>query len=322
MTKYLLTGGAGFVGSHLADSLLERGDSLIVLDDLSTGRQKNIAQHLDKESYEFVEGSILDVGLVDSLVSKVDHVLHLAAAVGVFNIVNNPLGSLATNIRGSENVLEAAAKHKKPTLVTSTSEVYGKNTSDALGEEDDRILGPATMIRWSYSEAKAIEEVLAYSYWKGQGLPTRIVRLFNTVGPRQVGHYGMVVPRFVDAALKGEDITVYGDGNQTRCFGHVFDIVRGLLAVIDSPKTIGEAVNLGINSEISINDLAKRIIEKTGSKSVIRYVDYADAYESGFEDMLRRVPSTEKVRALTGWQAELSLDRIIDDVIADAPNRI
>ena len=322
MTKYLLTGGAGFVGSHLADSLLERGDSLIVLDDLSTGRKKNIAQHLDKESYEFVEGSILDVDLVDSLVSKVDHVLHLAAAVGVFNIVNNPLGSLATNVRGSEIVLEAAAKYKKPTLVTSTSEVYGKNTSDALGEEDDRILGPATMIRWSYSESKAIEEVLAYSYWKGQGLPTRIVRLFNTVGPRQVGHYGMVVPRFVDAALKGEDITVYGDGNQTRCFGHVFDIVRGLLAVIDSPKTIGEAVNLGINSEISINDLAKRIIEKTGSKSVIRYVDYADAYESGFEDMLRRVPSTEKVRALTGWQAELSLDRIIDDVIADAPNRI
>ena len=322
MTKYLITGGAGFVGSHLTDALIGRGDSVLVLDNLSTGRLANLNQHQTSSHFEFVQGSILDEVLVDSVVSRVDHVLHLAAAVGVFNIVNNPLESLTTNIRGSEIVLECAAKYGKPTLVTSTSEVYGKNTSDGLREDDDRILGSATKVRWSYSEAKAIEEVLAYSYWKGKGLETRIVRLFNTVGPRQVGHYGMVVPRFVDFALAGQNITVYGDGNQTRCFGHVADIIRGLISVIDSKKTIGEVVNLGINSEISINDLATRIIDATGSSSKIEYVAYEDAYEEGFEDMQRRVPNTDKVKALTGWHAELNLDRIIADVVADAPNRV
>ena len=321
MTVYLITGGAGFVGSHLADALIARGDSVIVLDDLSTGRRENFEHHLNSNSFEFVEGSILDVDLVSQLVRRADHVLHLAAAVGVFNIVQNPLESLATNIRGSEIVLEAAAYFGKPTLVTSTSEIYGKNTSDALDEEDDRILGSPIKTRWSYSEAKAIEEVLAYSYWKSKGLETRIVRLFNTVGPRQVGHYGMVVPRFVDAALSGTDITIYGDGNQTRCFGHVLDIVGGLLSVIDSHKTIGEVVNLGINSEISINDLAKRVIELTNSRSAISFTSYTDAYEDGFEDMQRRVPSTQKVERLTGWKATRDLDTILRDVIADAPNR-
>lgn len=321
MTVYLITGGAGFVGSHLADALIARGDSVIVLDDLSTGRRKNFEHHLNSNRFEFVEGSILDVDLVNQLVRRADHVLHLAAAVGVFNIVQNPLESLATNIRGSEIVLEAAACFGRPTLVTSTSEIYGKNTSDALDEEDDRILGSPIKTRWSYSEAKAIEEVLAYSYWKSKGLETRIVRLFNTVGPRQVGHYGMVVPRFVDAALSGTDITIYGDGNQTRCFGHVLDIVGGLLSVIDSRMTIGEVVNLGINSEISINDLAKRVIELTNSGSAISFTSYTDAYEDGFEDMQRRVPSTQKVERLTGWKATRDLDTILRDVIADAPNR-
>ena len=321
MTVYLITGGAGFVGSHLADALIARGDSVIVLDNLSTGRRENVEHHLNSSSFEFVEGSILDVDLVNQLVRRADHVLHLAAAVGVFNIVQNPLESLATNIRGSEIVLEAAAGFGKPTLVTSTSEIYGKNISDALDEEDDRILGSPIKTRWSYSEAKAIEEVLAYSYWKSRGLETRIVRLFNTVGPRQVGHYGMVVPRFVDAALSGADITIYGDGNQTRCFGHVLDIVSGLLSVIDSPKTIGEVVNLGINSEISINDLARRVIELTNSRSAISFTSYTDAYEDGFEDMQRRVPSTQKIERLTGWKATRDLDTILRDVIADAPNR-
>lgn len=321
MTKFLITGGAGFVGSHLTDSLLARGESVIVLDDLSTGRKRNFEHHLGKPSFDFVEGSILNEGLVSDLVSQSDHVLHLAAAVGVFNIVQNPLESLATNIRGSEIVLEQAAKFSTPVLVTSTSEIYGKNTSDALSEEDDRILGSPIKTRWSYSEAKAIEEVLAYSYWKSRGLETRIVRLFNTVGPRQVGHYGMVVPRFVDAALTGEDIVVYGDGKQTRCFGHVNDIVRGILSVIDSRATIGEVVNLGINAEISIEGLAQRIIEITESTSQIKFISYSEAYEEGFEDMQRRVPSTKKIESLTGWKAELDLDRIIRDVIADAPAR-
>jgi UDP-glucose 4-epimerase len=214
-------------------------------------------------------------------------------------------------------VLEACAKNKVPVLVTSTSEIYGKNTSDALGEEDDRILGSPLKVRWSYSEAKAIEEVLAYSYWHSEGLPARIVRLFNTVGPRQVGFYGMVVPRFVDAAIKNEPITVYGDGTQTRCFAHVSDVIDALLKVASTDKTVGTVVNIGNNFEISILDLAKKIIEITGSKSEITFVDYADAYEAGFEDMQRRVPSTQRLVSLTGWKVTKSLEEIIRDVAAD-----
>ena len=314
---HLVTGGAGFVGSHLTDSLIARGDTVTILDELSTGRLENLDQHKSNPSLTFVEGSILDVPLVNSLVAIVDHVFHLAAAVGVFNIVQNPLKSLSTNIRGSENVLEACSKNKVPVLVTSTSEIYGKNTSDALGEEDDRILGSPLKVRWSYSEAKAIEEVLAYSYWHSEGLPARIVRLFNTVGPRQVGFYGMVVPRFVDAALKNEPITVYGNGTQTRCFAHVSDVIDALLKVAGTEKTIGTVVNIGNNFEISILDLAKKIIEITGSKSEITFVDYADAYEAGFEDMQRRVPSTQRLVSLTGWKVTKSLEEIIRDVAAD-----
>jgi UDP-glucose 4-epimerase len=322
MKKYLLTGGAGFIGSHTADALLSRGDSVIVLDDLSTGRRENFVQHLENPKYEFVQGSILDEDLLNKVASQADEILHFAAAVGVFNIVNNPLGSLATNIRGSENVLNAAAKLKKPAMMASTSEIYGKNTKDGLVESDDRILGEATKARWSYSEAKAIEEVMAYAYWKEFGVETRIIRFFNTVGPRQVGRYGMVVPRFVEAAMKNEDITVYGTGDQTRCFGHVQDIVRGVLAIIDSSNTVGEAINLGNRKEISIKGLAEKVIEMTESKSRITYIPYSEAYEEGFEDMQRRVPNAEKAKRLVGWEAELDLERIIGDVSADFAGRV
>ena len=322
MKKYLLTGGAGFIGSHTADALLLRGDTVVVLDDLSTGRAENFVQHMGNPRFNFIQGSILDEELLMEATSQVDEVLHFAAAVGVFNIVNNPLGSLATNIWGSENVLNAAKKFKKPAMMASTSEIYGKNTKDGLLETDDRILGEATKARWSYSEAKAIEEVMAYAYWKEFEVETRIIRFFNTVGPRQVGRYGMVVPRFVESAMKNEDITVYGTGEQTRCFGHVQDIVRGVLLIIDSSKTIGEAINLGNRKEISIKGLAENIIEKTASKSRIVYIPYEEAYEEGFEDMQRRVPNAEKAKRLVGWQAELDLNQIIDDVAADFASRL
>jgi UDP-glucose 4-epimerase len=313
--KYLITGGAGFIGSHLVEQLVSRGDSVTVLDDLSTGNVNNLSKVMSR--IEVQDGNILDEVLINRLISKSDYVVHLAAALGVFNIVNQPLKSLQTNLKGSEIVLEAVDKHKKPILLASTSEIYGKNTSDALGEEDDRILGSPLKVRWSYSEAKAIEEVLAYSYWHSEGLPARIVRLFNTVGPRQVGFYGMVVPRFVDAALKNEPITVYGDGTQTRCFAHVSDVIDALLKVAGTDKTIGTVVNIGNNFEISILDLAKKIIEITGSKSEITFVEYADAYEAGFEDMQRRVPSTQRLVSLPGWKVTKYLEEIIRDVAAD-----
>jgi UDP-glucose 4-epimerase len=315
--KYLVTGGAGFIGSHLTDSLIQRGDSVIVLDDLSTGRFQNVSHLSAIPSFEFVQGSILNVDLVDDVVGRVDEIFHLAAAVGVNLIVEKPLESLSTNIRGSEVVLEKANKYGKPILVTSTSEIYGKNTSDSLREDDDRILGSPLKTRWSYSEAKAIEEVLAFTYWKTKGLPTRIVRLFNTVGPRQVGHYGMVVPRFIEAAISGKDITIYGDGKQTRCFGHIADIVSGILLVADTPNTIGKALNLGNTSEISIIDLAELIVSKLNSKSRIVFVPYDQAYEEGFEDMQRRVPNIQAISELTGWVPQIQIDQIISDVAAD-----
>jgi len=320
--QYLITGGAGFIGSHLVDKLIGRGDSVVVLDDLSTGRIDNLSQHKNNPKLEIVIGSILNVDLVDDCVRRVDSVLHLAAAVGVKNIIDKPLESLSTNIRGSEIILEKAHKYSRPILVTSTSEIYGKNVSDSLVEEDDRILGSPLNVRWSYSEAKAIEEVLAYSYWRSKNLPARIVRLFNTVGPRQVGFYGMVVPRFVEAALRGDDITVYGDGNQTRCFGHVDDITDGILLVLESSDTVGKVLNIGNNEEISIFDLAKRVIEKTNSDSDIVFIPYKEAYGEGFEDMERRVPGTQLIYNLVGWKAVKNLDEILYDVIADVQKRI
>ena len=319
--RVLITGGAGFIGSHLADAFLARGDQVLVLDDLSTGRHDNIRDHLGDPSFEFVLGSILNESLVDDAVRRADIVLHLAAAVGVDLIVGRPLESLATNIRGSEIVLEKCHKYGRKVLVTSTSEIYGKNDSDLLSEEDDRILGSPLKTRWSYSEAKAIEEVLAYSYWREKGLPAVIVRLFNTVGPRQVGFYGMVVPRFVEQALKGQPITVYGDGTQRRCFCHVSDVVRALVGLVDSREAEGQVFNVGGSQEISIADLATTIIEQLGSNSAIVKVSYDDAYEEGFEDMPRRVPNTARIQGLLGWQPERDLERIIADVAADISSR-
>jgi UDP-glucose 4-epimerase len=320
--RYLVTGGAGFVGSHLVDALLKRGDQVSVLDDLSTGRHQNIRHHLNNPDFSFISGSILDADLVDDSIRRADIVFHLAAAVGVKLIVERPLESLATNIRGSEIVLEKAHKYGRKIMVTSTSEIYGKNSSDLLDEEDDRILGSPLKTRWSYSEAKAIEEVLAYSYWREKGLPTVIVRLFNTVGPRQVGSYGMVVPRFIESALQNKPLTVYGDGTQKRCFCHVQDVISGLLKLIDNPLAEGKVFNLGSQEEISITELAKKIITLTGSTSEINYIPYDEAYEDGFEDMPRRVPGTAKVKNLTGWNTTKTLVDIVADVRSDLDSKV
>ena len=312
--KYLITGGAGFIGSHLSDALIAHGDEVVVLDNLSTGNRSNIEQLIPNPNFTLIEGSILDTQLVNEVVESVDHVLHLAAAVGVFNIIDKPLESLTTNLRGTENILEASTKHNKEVLIASSSEIYGKNSNVPLHEESDRIVGSPLKSRWSYSEAKAIDESMAIFFHQEKGLTVRIVRLFNTVGPRQVGHYGMVVPRFVAAALKNEPLTVYGSGAQSRCFCHVYDAVRGILAIIDSQATIGDAFNIGNNQEVTIEDLAKKVIEQTGSTSTIQKIAYEAAYSAGFEDMQRRVPDIGKARITVGWEPALSLDEIIVDV--------
>ena len=315
--RTLITGGAGFIGSHLADRLLDRGDQVVLLDDLSTGRLSNI-EHLNGCSdAEFVLGSILNTDLVDKVASRVDTIFHLAAAVGVDLIVENPLESLITNIRGTETVVEKAHKYGKRILVMSTSEIYGKNTSDSLSEDDDRILGSPLKSRWSYSEAKAIDEILAYTYWREKGLETIIIRLFNTVGPRQTGSYGMVVPRFVGQAVRHQPLTIFGNGTQTRCFCHVSDVVGGLIALSEHPEAFGRVFNLGGTEEISIGDLAERIIELAGSDSEVNYIPYDTAYEEGFEDMTRRVPNTDRARRLVGFEPSVGLDDIILSVIAD-----
>jgi UDP-glucose 4-epimerase len=311
-----VTGGAGFIGSHLVDQLVLRGDSAVILDDFSTGRRENLNQHATAWNVEIIEGSILDASLVETLVSKVDRVLHLAAAVGVFNIVQYPLESLTTNIKGSENVFDACLEHNKPILITSSSEVYGKNTSDLLNENSDRVVGAPQRIRWSYSDAKAIDESMAIALHQQKGLETRIVRLFNTVGSRQVGRYGMVVPRFVEAALKNAPLTIYGTGKQTRCFGHVADVIDAILKVDACSEAIGKPINIGVNHEISIYDLASKVIQKTNSKSAISYQSYDDAYAQGFEDMERRVPDNSLLRQLTGWLPTKSIDDIVEDLVA------
>ncbi len=315
--RALITGGAGFIGSHLADRLLERGDQVVLLDDLSTGRLANIEHLNGRADAEFVLGSILNADLVDHVVSRVDTVFHLAAAVGVNLIVEKPLESMMTNIRGTETVVEKAHKYGKRILVMSTSEIYGKNTSDSLSEDDDRILGSPLKSRWSYSEAKAIDEILAYTYWREKGLETVIIRLFNTVGPRQTGSYGMVVPRFVGQALRNQPVTIFGDGSQTRCFCHVSDVVGALVSLSEHPDAFGKVFNLGGAEEISIGDLAERIIELVGSQSELEYIPYDDAYEEGFEDMARRVPNTTRANRLVGFEPSVGLDGIIHSVIAD-----
>jgi UDP-glucose 4-epimerase len=312
--RILITGGAGFIGSHLTDRLVADGHQITILDNLATGRRENLSTHLGGKSVDFIEGSILDLPLLDGIIEETEYVFHLAAAVGVFNIVNHPLDSLMTNIRGTENVLESAHKYSKPVFVTSSSEVYGKNVSDSLKESDDRILGAPVILRWSYSEAKAIDESLAYAYWVEKKLETRIVRFFNTVGPRQLGAYGMVVPRFVQFALNNEPITIYGNGEQTRCFGHVLDAVDAVVRIAFADNTIGKVINIGNDYEISINDLAKKVITETNSKSEIIYVPYNEAYGDGFEDMERRVPNIELIKSLVGWEPKRDLSSMISDI--------
>lgn len=313
--RYLITGGAGFIGSHLADRLLARGDSVLALDDLSTGSSRNIAHLSDHPGFRFVQGSILDHPLVAGLVADSDAVVHLAAAVGVRLIVEKPLESLLTNIRGTEIVLDAVAQGGRKVLITSTSEIYGKNASGPLHEDADRILGSPFKARWSYSTAKAVDEILARAYWHDRGVPSIVVRLFNCVGPRQTGEFGMVVPSFVRQALAGQDITVYGDGTQRRCFCHVLDTVGALVAVLDHPGAIGDVFNVGAPHELSMNELAERIVAASGSGSRIVHIPYDEAYEEGFEDMERRVPDIAKIKALTGWEPTLGLEQIIEDAI-------
>jgi UDP-glucose 4-epimerase len=312
--KYLITGGAGFIGSHLVESLVSRGDEVVVFDNLSTGSKNNLTRV--SESIKFQHGNLFEKSVIDNLIAESDYVVHLAAALGVFNIINKPLESLKINLQGSEIVFEACDKYRKPVLIASTSEIYGKNDKASLNEEDDRIIGHPLKSRWSYSEAKAVDESLAYFYYLENKLPVRIIRFFNTVGPRQVGNYGMVVPRFVTAALKNEPLSVYGSGDQIRCFCHVTDAVNALLLVMDSDKAVGQVFNVGNNSQISIMELAKKVIEITGSKSVIEKIAYDKAYPSGFEDMQRRVPDISKIKQVLGWEPKINLDQIIKDIAA------
>ena len=313
--RILVTGGSGFVGSHLVSRLVADGHSVTVIDDLSTGVEDNLSSVIDQ--IRFVRGSILNQEELSFALAETEYVFHLAAAVGVFNIVNYPLKSLLTNIRGTENVLELAASMNIPVFLTSSSEVYGKNTSDSLKESDDRILGTPVTLRWSYSEAKAIDESLAYAYHLERNLETRIVRFFNTVGPRQLGAYGMVVPRFVRAALNNEPITIYGDGTQTRCFAHVYDVIDAVMSIAFAGNTIGKVINIGNDFEISINDLARKVINETGSTSEIVYVPYSEAYGDGFEDMERRVPNIQLIQQLVGWKPKRDLSTVIADISAD-----
>lgn len=319
--RSIVTGGAGFIGSHLTELLLERGDEVIALDNLSTGRIENLNRAIRHPDFTFVEGDIQDTGLVSRVVEGAERVFHLAAAVGVRVIVDHPLESLRTNIHGTESVLEACRRHAAPLLLASTSEIYGKNTADSLSEEADRILGSPLKSRWTYAAAKGIDEAFAHAYWQQFDLPVTIVRLFNTVGPRQTGRYGMVVPNLVDQALRGDPLTVYGDGRQTRCFSFVHDVVPALVRLQETPASVGKAFNLGGSFEVSILDLAERIIELLGSPSTIELVPYERAYGPGYEDMRRRVPDNTRSRALVGFAPTTTLDQIIRAVAHDRAGR-
>jgi UDP-glucose 4-epimerase len=314
--RYLITGGAGFIGSHLVDALTTRGDSVLVLDDLSTGRRENLDHVLDSGLVEFVEGSVVDESLVDECFDSVDRCAHLASAVGVQLVVSRPLDSLQRNVRGNDTVISAAARHGCPRLFASTSEIYGKHSDGALAEESDRILGPPSTLRWSYATAKAFGEALAFSYVREYGSDMIVTRLFNTVGPRQTGAYGMVLPRFVRQALGGDDLTVYGNGTQSRCFAHVLDVVYGIVLLLEEDEAVGRPFNIGATTETPIVELARNVIERTGSGSAIRLVPYDEAYDDGFEELGRRKPDTSALHELTGWTAARSVDDAIDDVIA------
>jgi UDP-glucose 4-epimerase len=313
--RYLITGGAGFIGSHLTDALLRQGDRVHALDDLSTGSIENIRHLRGHPRFEYTIDTAANARLIAELVDEADFVFHLAAAVGVELIVESPVRTIETNVHCTEVVLSQASKKRRPVLIASTSEVYGKSTALPFKESGDITLGPSSLGRWAYACSKAIDEFLAIAYWKERKLPTTVARLFNTVGSRQTGRYGMVVPRLTRQALSGQPLTVHGDGRQQRCFCHVTDIVEGLVGLIGIEEAHGEVYNLGSAEEVSIIELARRIIMSTGSESEISLIPYVDAYGEGFEDMARRVPDTTKIRELIGWEAKLSLDNIIQDMI-------
>lgn len=314
--RYLITGGAGFIGSHLAEALLSRGDTVLIVDDLSTGSVENV-RHLKKsDHFHYVFDSISNKHLLAELVDESDVIFHLAAAVGVRLIVESPVRTLETNVYGTQLVLDAASKKKKLVVTASTSEVYGKSDKIPFREDADLVLGPTTKGRWSYAASKALDEFLALSYWKEKKEPVIVVRFFNTVGPRQTGRYGMVLPNFVRQALDGAPITVFGTGKQSRCFCDVRDTVEAVLRLVATESAIGEVVNVGTDQEISIEGLANRVKERTNSSSPIRYIPYDQAYEHGFEDMLRRVPSLEKLEALVSFRPATSLNDIVDRVVA------
>ena len=311
---YLVTGGAGFIGSHLTEALLERGNTVSILDNLSTGRLENLRS---RQGLKMVRGSVLDSLLVDEMTEGADVVVHLAAAVGVRLIVEKPLRSFITNIKGTENVLDAAHRYRCKVFIASTSEVYGKSQGDAFREDDDRLVGSNQISRWGYATSKSVDEVLAFAYARERALKVVVARFFNTTGPRQTGAYGMVLPRFVEQAIQNEPLTVYGDGGQSRCFCHVADVVRAVLGLMDQPEAEGDVFNIGSTEEITVMDLAKRVVQRAESSSEIDLVPYEVAYEEGFEDMRRRVPDTSKIGNLIGWKPERRLDQIIDEVIEE-----
>jgi UDP-glucose 4-epimerase len=312
--KLLVTGGAGFIGSHLSERLIEMGHSVIALDDLSTGTSSNIALLEKSSSFEFIKGSMLDEQLVNTLIARVDGCIHLGAALGVQRILEKPYQSLVANIHGSEIAIKAAAEQGKRFFLASTSELYGKNPKQPLTEESDRLLGSPQLIRWAYSEAKALDESLAQMFMASHGLKFVTGRFFNTVGPRQSGAYGMVLPRFVAAAMKNEPLLVYGDGSQSRVFCHVLDAINGVLKIFFDDKALGHAFNIGGEEEVSIKELAMRVISVTNSSSRIEFLPYSKAYPEGFEETMRRVPDTSKLRKMSGWKPEYSLDGIISDI--------
>jgi len=315
MAHALITGGAGFIGSHLAEKLLAQGDRVTVIDNLSTGRFENIAHLEGKPGFRYAIEDIRHAAVMDRLVSECDVIYHLAVAVGVFSIVHSPIDTLEINVGGTEIVLRAARRYRKRILLASTSEVYGKGVKVPFSEDDDRILGPTTKSRWSYAASKALDEFLGLAYHKATGLPVTVFRLFNTVGPRQVGNYGMVVPRFVQWALNGEPIQVYGDGEQSRCFANVHDVVDAIAALACTEDAVGEVFNIGTNEEVTIHELAELVKARTSSDSDIVFVPYDQAYEIGFEDMRRRVPDVSKIRGVVGWEPSTPLETTIDQIV-------
>src|SRR6202050_4964329 len=313
--RVLITGGAGFIGSHLAEVLLAKGDEVCILDDLSTGSAENIRGLKSRHGFQYYFDSVMNKSLLAELVDESDLVVHLAAAVGVRLIVESPVRTIETNVKGTELVLQAAQKKKKKVFIASTSEVYGKSTAIPFQEDGDLVMGPTDKGRWSYAASKALDEFLGLAYWKEKGVPVVVGRFFNTIGPRQTGRYGMVVPNFVRQAIEGRDITIYGDGSQSRCFTHVSDGVGALMRLAENESAVGEVYNIGGNQEITILELAQKVQLLTGSDSPIVFVPYAKAYEEGFEDMMRRVPDLSKINALIGYAPKITLDEILESVI-------